>query len=140
MYALVTGASAGIGMEIAKYLAVKGYDLILTARREDRLQKLRSQILNKYPDRDVIVIPADLSSREECMRLFKESCGKAGAENIDFVVNNAGMGVYGRFLETDLDKELTLIDLSQCRILCGVHIRTDIFQLLCVQELRCAAH
>ena len=111
MYALVTGASAGIGMEIAKYLAVKGYDLILTARREDRLQKLRSQILNKYPDRDVIVIPADLSSREECMRLFKESCGKAGAENIDFVVNNAGMGVYGRFLETDLDKELTLIDL-----------------------------
>ena len=112
MYALVTGASAGIGMEIAKYLAVKGYDLILTARREDRLQKLRSQILNKYPDRDVIVIPADLSSREECMRLFKESCGKAGAENIDFVVNNAGMGVYGRFLETDLDKELTLIDLA----------------------------
>ena len=60
MYALVTGASAGIGMEITKYLAVKGYDLILTARREDRLQKLRSQILNKYPDRDVIVIPADL--------------------------------------------------------------------------------
>ena len=77
MYALVTGASAGIGMEITKYLAVKGYDLILTARREDRLQKLRSQILNKYPDRDVIVIPADLSSREECMRLFNEACGKA---------------------------------------------------------------
>ena len=59
MYALVTGASAGIGMEIAKYLAVKGYDLILTARREDRLSKLRRQILHKYPDRKILVIPAD---------------------------------------------------------------------------------
>ena len=73
MYALVTGASAGIGMEIAKYLAVRGYDLILTARRKDRLEKLRGQILAKYPDRSVIVIPADLSKREECTRLFTES-------------------------------------------------------------------
>jgi short-subunit dehydrogenase len=123
MYALVTGASAGIGMEITKYLAVKGYDLILTARREDRLEKLRSQILHKYPERNVIVIPADLSSRQECMRLFEESCEKAGAANIDFVVNNAGMGVYGRFLETDLDKELTLIDLN----VTSVHILSKLF-------------
>ncbi len=130
MYALVTGASAGIGMEIAKYLAVKGYDLILTARREDRLEKLRSQILHKYPERNVIVIPADLSSREECMRLFKESCEKAGAENIDFVVNNAGMGVYGRFLETDLDKELTLIDLN----VTSVHILSKLFLRQMVQN------
>ena len=112
MYALVTGASAGIGLEIARYLAIKGYDLILTARREDRLQKARRQILDKFPDRNVLVIPADLSKREECMRLFEESCAEAGSENIDFVVNNAGMGVYGRFLETDLEKELTLIDLN----------------------------
>ena len=48
MYALVTGASAGIGLEITKYLAQKGYDLIITARREDRLQKLRAQILEAF--------------------------------------------------------------------------------------------
>ena len=123
MYALVTGASAGIGLEIARYLAVKGYDLILTARREDRLQKVRSQILNKYPDRKVLVIPADLSKREECMRLFEECCAQAGSSNIDFVVNNAGMGVYGLFLNTDLEKELTLIDLN----VTSVHILSKLF-------------
>ena len=123
MYALVTGASAGIGLEIARYLAVKGYDLILTARREDRLQKVRRQILDKYPDRKVLVIPADLSRREECLRLFEESCAGAGSENIDFVVNNAGMGVYGRFLETDLEKELTLIDLN----VTSVHILSKLY-------------
>ena len=123
MYALVTGASAGIGMEIAKYLAVKGYDLILTARREDRLEKLRKQIITRYPDRSVIVIPADLSKREECVRLFTESCAQAGGQNIEFVVNNAGMGVYGLFLETDLDKELTLIDLN----VTSVHILSKLF-------------
>ena len=125
MYALVTGASAGIGLEIARYLAVKGYDLILTARREDRLQKVRRQILDKYPDRKVLVIPADLSRREECLRLFEESCAGAGSENIDFVVNNAGMGVYGRFLETDLEKELTLIDLN----VTSVHILSKLILL-----------
>ena len=123
MYALVTGASAGIGLEIARYLAVKGYDLILTARREDRLEKVRGQILDRFPDRKVLVIPADLSKREECMRLYEESCDGAGSENIDFVVNNAGMGVYGRFLETDLEKELTLIDLN----VTSVHILSKLF-------------
>ena len=123
MFALVTGASAGIGMEIAKYLAIKGYDLILTARREDRLKKLRQQILDKFPGREIFVIPADLSKREECTRLFEESCRLAGSSNIDFVVNNAGMGVYGRFLDTDLEKELTLIDLN----VTSVHILSKLF-------------
>ena len=88
MYALVTGASAGIGLEITKYLAQKGYDLIITARREDRLQKLRAQILEKYPDRKVIVIAADLSDREECRRLFAESIAQAGSQNIDLNVTS----------------------------------------------------
>ena len=123
MYAIVTGASAGIGLEIARCLAARGYDLIVTARRRDRLEKLRRQIRNKYPERDVIVIPADLSKREECFRLYEECCAQAGSQNIDFVANNAGMGVYGRFLETDLEKELTLIDLN----VTSVHILSKLF-------------
>ena len=123
MYALVTGASAGIGMEIARDLAARGYDLILTARRKERLQKVRSQILNRYPERKILVIPADLSKREECMRLFETACAQAGSENIEFVANNAGMGVYGFFLETDLEKELTLIDLN----VTSVHILSKLF-------------
>ena len=130
MFALVTGASAGIGLEITKYLAQKGYDLILTARREEVLERVKKQILKKYPDRRVLVIPADLSSREECMRLYEEACSQAGAGNIDFVANNAGMGVYGRFLETDLEKELTLIDLN----VTSVHILSKLFLRLMVKN------
>ena len=123
MYALVTGASAGIGMEIAKYLSILGYDLILTARSEDKLQDLRKTILKRFPDRTVLVIPADLSKREECFRLYKEACERAGEENIEFVANNAGKGVYGLFLETDLDAELELIDLN----VAYVHILSKLF-------------
>ena len=130
MYALVTGASAGIGLEITKYLAVKGYDLILTARRKEVLEKVKKHILKRYPDRKIIVIPADLSDRKECLRLYEEACRKAGAGKIDFVANNAGMGVYGRFLETDLDKELTLIDLN----VTSVHILSKLFLQLMTEN------
>ncbi len=123
MYAVVTGASAGIGLEIAKCLAGKGYDLILTARSEKRLQKARSAILKQSPDREILCIPADLSVREECFHFYDACCEAVGPENIDFVVNNAGMGVYGLFTETDLDKELTLIDLN----VTAVHILSKLF-------------
>lgn len=123
MYALVTGASAGIGKEIARYLAELGYDLILTARTEEKLQKVRHAILKRYPERSILLIPADLSKREDCFRLHREACEQAGRENIGFVANNAGMGVYGLFLETDLEKELQLIDLN----VTSVHILSKLF-------------
>ncbi len=123
MFALVTGASAGIGREIAICLAEKGYDLLLTARSEERLKALQREIFRDHPERKILVIPADLSVREECRRLYREACAQAGAENIEFVVNNAGMGVYGKFLETDLDRELTLIDLN----VTSVHILSKLF-------------
>ena len=123
MYALVTGASAGIGTQIARYLAQLGYDLVLTARSEDRLKKLRRRIRHQWPERNILVIPADLTRRDECLRLYRETIEKVGAENLDFVANNAGMGVYGRFLETDLDRELALIDLN----VTSVHILSKLF-------------
>jgi len=123
MYALVTGASAGIGKEVARYLAELGYDLILTARTEEKLQMVRRAILKRYPERSILLIPADLSKREDCFRLHREVCEQAGRENIGFVANNAGMGVYGPFLETDLEKELQLIDLN----VASVHILSKLF-------------
>ena len=134
MYALVTGASAGIGKEIAKILSDRGYDLILTARSEDKLLQLQDEILKRYPGRKVLVIPADLSVREECRRLYRECTEKAGRENIDFVVNNAGMGVYGYFLETDLKRTRRS---AQCGFLCRFHGGPHLFQLLCLQKLCC---
>ena len=69
MYALVTGASAGIGMEMAKYLGTLGYDLILSARSEDRLEQTRRVILARYSDRSVHLLPADLSKELDLIDL-----------------------------------------------------------------------
>ena len=82
MKALVTGASSGIGREIARVLAARGCDLVLTARREERLRALASELSMVR----VTILPADLSSREGCRALYRAAQG----ENIDILVNNAG--------------------------------------------------
>lgn len=102
-YAMITGASAGLGYEFAKQLAAKGYKLILTARREDRLREL-AESLNV----ECVVIPADLSKAEECLRLFSLVQNK----KIDIFINNAGFGDCSSFLESDLQKELDMIDVN----------------------------
>lgn len=68
MKALITGASSGIGRDIAKNLSKRGYDLVITARREERLLELKNELAT-----DVIVIPADLSQKEECLRLYEQT-------------------------------------------------------------------
>ena len=102
-YALITGASAGLGTEFAKQLAEKGYKLILTARREDRLKTLAESL-----PVECLIIPADLSKTEECLRLFD----LVQDEKIDIFINNAGFGDCNLFLEGDLQKELDMIDLN----------------------------
>ena len=97
MKALITGASSGIGRDIARELSKRGYDLIISARREDRLLALREEIKT-----DVRIITADLSGREECMRLYEEARG----EDIDILVNNAGItrdGLAMAMKEEDFD-------------------------------------
>ncbi len=102
MRALVTGASSGIGRDMAIYLAQKGWDLVVVARRTDRLNELKEQLENV----DVRCITADLSKTDECIRLHEETKDL----QIDMLINNAGFGLAGDFVDTDLDTELQMID------------------------------
>lgn len=141
MLALVTGASSGLGVEFTRYLYTLGYDLVLTARSEDKLQNLArelnesgqtSQRISPKTDKSgpvltpsIRIFPADLSKREECFRLHDELEKELTADRlqVDFLINNAGLGVYGRFLETDLGKELGMIDVN----VTAVHILTKLY-------------
>ena len=115
MKALVTGASSGIGREIAKYLASLNYDLLLVARNTDKLNELKNEIKNV----SVRVITLDLSRKQDCIDLYEHTKD----ENIDFVVNNAGFGAYGKFTEVPLEKELELINTN----ITAVHILTKLY-------------
>ena len=88
MKALITGASSGIGRDMARVLSNMGHDLILVARREDRLIELKSQLKT-----DAQIIVADVSSVEACIDIYN----KVKDENIDILINNAGFGIFGRF-------------------------------------------
>lgn len=114
MKALITGASSGIGRDMARVLSEKGYDLILTARREDRLQQLKKELGGS-----VNVLPFDLTKTQDCHSLYE----KVKGEHIDILINNAGFGVFGAFEESDLDSELEMIDVN----IRAVHILTKLF-------------
>lgn len=114
MKALITGASSGIGAEMAKVLSEQGVDLILVARRKTRLAKLKSELKT-----NVEIISMDISSTFNCMDLYNQVKDKG----IDILINNAGFGAFGEFTETSLDKELDMIDTN----IKGVHILTKLF-------------
>lgn len=114
MKALITGASSGIGRDMARYLSSKGYDLILVARRKTRLQELKKELKT-----DVEIINIDISSTFNCMELYKTVKDK----NVDILINNAGFGIFGNFNDTSLDKELDLIDTN----IKAVHTLTKLF-------------
>ena len=101
MKAIITGASSGIGADFARVLGKMGYDLILVARRRDRLNELAEEIGG-----NVKVIVKDLSVADNCIELFEETKN----ENIDILINNAGFGVFGEFLQTDLEREISMIN------------------------------
>lgn len=114
MKALITGASSGIGADMARILSSKGYDLILVARNKRKLEKLKKELKT-----DVQIVTIDISTTFNCMELYN----KIKNEDIEIVINNAGFGVYGDFYETNLDKELDMIDLN----INAVHILTKLF-------------
>jgi short-subunit dehydrogenase len=100
--ALVTGASSGIGLALARVLAREGHDLVLVARREPELRALADELASRY-GADATVVVADLASASGAAQLFTDvtAAGKA----IEILVNNAGLGGHGRFAETDIDFE-----------------------------------
>ena len=114
MKALVTGASSGIGRDIARELAKKGYDLILVARDIDKLNSVKESI----KDVNVEIIQMDISNVENCKKLHQMV-----DTDIDILINNAGFGVFGKFDETDLDKEINLINTN----IVGLHILAKLF-------------
>lgn len=123
MQALVTGASSGIGRDIARYLAKLGYDLILVGRRKDRLKELANSLKVKTK-----VMPLDLSEFDNVELLFNE----LKDEDIDIVVNNAGFGLFGEFTKTDLETEMKMINVN----IKQVHYLTKKFLILMKEKDR----
>jgi uncharacterized protein len=107
--ALITGPSSGIGVDLARLFAADGHDVILVARSKDKLRAIADELQQRY-NVAAHVIPADLSRAEAPQELF-ESVHTKGL-TVDFLVNNAGLGVAGPFVETDLQRELEIIQVN----------------------------
>jgi short-subunit dehydrogenase len=110
---LITGASSGIGLELARVFAAHGHDLILVSRRESKLREVALEISSFAPVR-VDVIAADLSRPGEAEVVY-ERVARTGL-NVDILVNNAGAGLHGDFIETPLDREIPMIQLNAANL------------------------
>src|ERR1039458_3884328 len=110
-WALVTGASAGIGVALARELAGHGAKLILTARRKDRLERLAAERTAKGPE--VRIAAADLNDLAAPQQIYDATEG-AGL-TVDILINNAGLGQHGAFYESPAEQEL-----SQVRVNCEI--------------------
>lgn len=106
---LVTGASSGIGVELARLFAANGDRLILAARREDRLRSLADELSDRHKV-EVSVIPCDLAKPEGAKELAIEA-GRKGLV-VDVLVNNAGFGLRGKFAKLPFDRQLEMIQVN----------------------------
>lgn len=116
MKALITGASSGIGRDMARCLASKGYDLVLVARDGERLNQLAKELEEKNKVK-IETISMDLSIEENCKELH--NC----VSDVDILINNAGFGDCGNFTKTDLNKELSMIKTN----IVAYHILTKLY-------------
>ena len=108
--ALITGASSGIGVDFARLLSREGYDLFLVARSETKLHALATELGNAK------VIVADLASPDAPQRIFDASGG------VDVLINNAGFGILGPFAETNLRKQLEIIQVNIAALTALTHL------------------
>jgi uncharacterized protein len=118
-YALITGASSGIGYELAKLFGEKGYNLILVSRDEDQLEKTADAFIELY-NVNVIVIPKDLFQPMAAFEIYDEVMSMGITVNV--LVNDAGQGVYGKFVETDIREQLQIIQLNIASLTTLTHL------------------
>lgn len=114
MKILITGASSGMGLSMAKYLSSLGHDLYVVSRNKQKLDKIYKNFKTK-----VVTLEYDLSISDNCYKLYN----KLKKDNIDILINNAGFGDSGNFNETSLAKELNMIDVN----IKAYHILTKLF-------------
>ena len=112
MKALTTGASSGMGRDMAKILSQKGYDLILVARDEKKLEEVKKQLKTETK-----IVVMDISKEENCKKIYEEN------KDIDILINNAGFGDCGHFEETSLDKDIQMIHTN----IIAYHILTKLY-------------
>ena len=112
MKALITGASSGIGRDMAKYLSKLGYDLVVVARNREALENLKNELKT-----NVEVVAMDLSQNENCYKLHEQ------IRDIDVLINNAGFGEFGNFTDTSLEKEISMIQTN----ITALHILTKLY-------------
>lgn len=110
-YALITGATQGIGFELAKVFAKNGYNLILVARSQQELHSKASDI-KQNSKTEVITISKDLFKKESAEEIYRDL--KNQNIQIDVLVNNAGQGQYGLFVDNELNREFDIINLNIC--------------------------
>jgi short-subunit dehydrogenase len=108
-YTLITGATSGIGYELARLFAKDGHDLVIVARSEEELEKTSVELSQQYGI-DVVKISKDLFIPQSAFDLYEEVTQKNIA--VDILVNDAGQGQYGEFIETDIIRELEIIQLN----------------------------
>lgn len=119
-YALVTGASSGIGEEFARQLAARGWSLILVARSQDRLQQLRVELMSLHPGIDVRSIALDLTHPSAPLDLFEQT--QAAVLAVNLLINNAGFGAFGRFDQIDRNRQRQMIDLNIAAVVELAHL------------------
>lgn len=113
MTALITGASSGIGRDIARELAKRDIKIIISGRNYAALEKLRDEI------GALKIITADLTKKEDCYRLYEE----AKEYDIDILINNAGFGLFGKLSESNLEREIEMIEVN----VMAMHILQKLF-------------